>query len=314
MKVIITGGAGFIGSNLANQLAKDHHEVLVIDSLFLGTVKNLNTKTSPPIKILATDIRNATLYQHFDEFKPTHVVHLAAVSSAPMFQDGKCSRPMEWTNVNVKGFQRILEHSRRVGARFIYASTSSLYGNVREQPPYKEDMLVRPRTFYESTLYTREILADAYFHSLGYPSIGLRFFSVYGPNETHKGKYANNITQFLWDMLEGKPPVIYGDGTQTRDFTHVNDVVRAIRLAMNKKGAHGVFNVGTGRETNFNKVVELLSEAMGEGIILPKHVKNPLENYVARTLADTTNAEKWLGFKAKIPVEKGIKMQVRDYT
>lgn len=309
MKVLITGGAGFIGSNLANQLNKQGHEVMVIDNLFLGDIKNLEDG----VKFINADVRQVELYAVFDEFKPTHVVHLAALSSAPMFGDGKADNPVEWTNVNVKGFQKILDHSKRVGAKFLYASTSSLYGNVEEQPPYPEELKVNPRTFYEATLYTREILAKAYYHSLGYPSVGFRFFSVYGPNETHKGKYANNITQFLWDMQKNKIPVVYGDGTQTRDFTHVNDVVTAIQLAMKQKNLHGVFNIGTGFDITFNQVIDLLNEELGTKIH-QKFIKNPINNYVQRTLADTGLAEQALKFKAKIPVEKGIKMQVREYS
>jgi UDP-glucose 4-epimerase len=141
----------------------------------------------------------------------------------------------------------------------------------------------------------------------------MRFFSVYGPNERHKGKYANNITQFLWAMLQDGRPEIYGDGTQSRDFIYVDDVVRALILAMNIENPKAVFNVGTGLHTSFNEIVNKLNTGLKKDI-KPVYKDNPIgKNYVSHTQADTTIAEKALGFKAQIPLDEGITKLIEAY-
>ncbi|MEM2915573.1 MAG: NAD-dependent epimerase/dehydratase family protein, partial [Candidatus Bathyarchaeia archaeon] len=137
-------------------------------------------------------------------------------------------------------------------------------------------------------------------------SVELRFFSVYGPKERFKGEYANVISQFLWSMLKDEPPIILGDGTQTRDFIHIDDVIDALILAMDKDFGCEIFNVGTGVAHNFNQIVEILNKVLGKNI-KPIYKPNPISNYVFHTLADTTKAEKILGFKAKITLEEGIR-------
>ncbi len=135
--------------------------------------------------------------------------------------------------------------------------------------------------------------------------IGLRYFSVYGPHEKSKGKYANLVSQFLWAMMEGKQPVIYGDGAQTRDFTYVEDVVRANLLAMKSDVNFGIYNVGTGKTYTLNQLVGILNQKLGI-LLSPQYVENKIKNYVQATLADTAKAKKELGFEAKISLEEGI--------
>ena len=196
--------------------------------------------------------------------------------------------------------------------KVIYASTSSLYGDF--EPPHREDMNVYPRTLYEYTMFAREHLARTYYWAFGVKSIGLRYFSVYGPNELHKGRYANVITQFLWCLLKRKQPVIYGDGLQTRDFTFVLDVAEATIMAMESEDIEcDIFNVGTGVETTFREIVRMLNNALGTDI-RAKYVPNPIKKYVYRTKADTTKAEKILGFKARVDVKSGIEKMVEIYS
>jgi UDP-glucose 4-epimerase len=139
----------------------------------------------------------------------------------------------------------------------------------------------------------------------------MRFFSVYGERERHKGRYANVITQFLWQMKRGEPPIIYGNGTQTRDYIYAEDVARCCILAMEKK-ANGVFNVGTGKAYSFNQVIEILNRILGTDI-RPIYVPNPIPNYVTHTLACTRKSERELGFKAKYSLEEGIKRLISFY-
>jgi UDP-glucose 4-epimerase len=135
--------------------------------------------------------------------------------------------------------------------------------------------------------------------------IGLRYFSVYGPHEENKKSYANLISQFMWAIRKGEQPIVYGDGSQKRDFTYVDDIVEANMLAMKSAIGLGVFNAGTGKAIAINEMIELLNRKMGTNL-KPKYIPNPISNYVHYTLADTKKAEKELGFKAKVSLEEGI--------
>jgi len=252
--------------------------------------------------------------------------------------------PKKGVNINVIGFMNIMEAAKRNNVkRVIYASSSSLYNGL--PTPFKESYVITPKTFYESSFYCREIIAKTYYLEHGLSSIGLRYFSVYGPNERHKGQFANNISQFIWDMAErGKSPVIYGDGTQTRDFTFVEDVVQANILAMGKKlrqrraysnnnndvddnkkslsqnsdninhrdeisygGGCSIYNIGTGIQTSFNQVIEIINKHLDTNI-RPTYINNPISNYVVHTNADISLARLELGYNPKWRnMEDGIK-------
>jgi UDP-glucose 4-epimerase len=149
-----------------------------------------------------------------------------------------------------------------------------------------------------------ERMAELYKRLFDVSSSGMRFFSVYGPKETAKKQYANMVTQFLWEMREGKTPLIYGDGSQTRDFTYVKDVTRALQRAM-KSDYHGILNVGTGKAYSFNDVIAILNKKLGLSV-KPQYKENPIKNYVMYTLADTSKAEKEIGFEAKYNLEEGL--------
>ena len=160
-------------------------------------------------------------------------------------------------------------------------------------------------------LQSMKRLAELYHRLYAVPSSGMRFFSVYGPREESKKQYANMVSQFLWQMRRGEEPVIYGDGGQTRDFTHVYDVVRALRLAM-ASDYQGVLNVGTGRAHSFNEVIGMINAELGTDI-KQKYIENPIKNYVRDTLADTGKCREVLGFEARISLEEGIERLVAGY-
>ncbi|MDI9643828.1 MAG: NAD-dependent epimerase/dehydratase family protein [Candidatus Verstraetearchaeota archaeon] len=303
MKFLVTGGAGFIGSNIVWRLVSEGHEVSVLDDMSLGRSENL----PKGVRIVQGDVRDRILFE--DASKGVDVVfYEAARSSSPMFSPD----PRNGVEVNVMGFLNALEAARKFGFAIVYASTSSLYS--RCEPPHSEGMAVVPGSFYEYSFLAREGAARLYHELYGVRAVGLRYFSVYGPREEAKGKYANNISQFAWEMMEGRRPVIYGDGTQTRDFIFVEDVVEANLLAMEAANHEGgeVFNVGTGVETTFNRIVELLSDELGSEA-RPLYVENPIKNYVRRTLADTTKSERLLGFKARTPLREGIRRTIEYY-
>jgi len=310
--VLVTGGAGFIGSHIVEGLAERGYSVIALDNLFLGRPENLKgimERYPGKVRFVQGDVLNEELlFKLVRENDVIAILHQAAVSSAPMF----IPDPRKGVEANVLGFLNVLEAARRFDVpKVVYASTSSVY-NVYT-PPHREDMVIKPRTFYEYSLWTREHAAWIYWDFYRIETIGLRYFSIYGPREEHKGRYANVISQFIWKILRGEPPVIFGDGSQTRDFTFVKDVVKANILAMEKKGIGGeVFNVGTGKETTFNEVVKLINQVLGTNI-QPKYVPNPIKNYVYRTGADTTKAEKILGFKAETDLLTGIRITAKYY-
>ena len=225
MKILVTGGAGFVGSNLVEALVEKKHEVVVLDNFSLGRKENLKTVLGE-VELVDGDLRD------FDLIKKTTknvdvIFNEAAASSSPMFKE----RLRDAVAVNVDGFVNILNAAKENGVKkVIYASTSSIYGN--SPPPLKEDMKVVPVNFYASTKLLNEHLAILFSKEYGLETIGLRYMSVYGPKEQSKGIYANLVSQFLWSMQKGESPVIYGDDTQTRDLTYVKDVVKANILAM----------------------------------------------------------------------------------
>lgn len=299
MNILVTGGAGFIGSNLANAFAANGHKVVVADSLFLGSPDNLTDKVIFE-KLDVTDF--AALNRLFATYPFDYVFHLAALSSVGMYTDGRAPDPRQWFDVNVGGFVNVaklcIEHKVK---KLIYASTSSMYsGNPL---PYREDQAIHPSTLYESSMYCRELIAESLKKVHGLKTVGFRFFSIYGPNEQHKGIYANLVSQFLWSMKKGERPVIYGDGSQTRDFTHVSDVVQAFELAVSTD-MEGVFNVGTGKSYSLNELIGMLNEMLGTSI-KPKYVINPLKNYVSHTLADVSKISKF-GYSPRVELKSGL--------
>jgi len=302
MKILVTGGAGFIGSNLAEKLVEDH-DVTVLDDLYIGSKKNLD---DTDIEFVEGSVMDEALVNNVCK-DCDYIFHNAAMSSSPMFKE----QPKLGMEVNVLGFMNVMKAARDNGVKkVVYASTSSLYnGNPL---PYSEMQPITAKTFYEASFRTREMVAQTYYFENDVSSIGLRYFSVYGPRESHKGKYANNISQFLWDMMKGKPAVIYGDGTQRRDFTFVNDVVSANILAMTSKINFGIFNVGTGIGTSFNDLIALINKLLGTSIE-PMYVDNPIKNYVHDTIADLSLVAKSLGYKPQWTLEKGIKFLIDYY-
>ncbi|MBN2095956.1 NAD-dependent epimerase/dehydratase family protein [Candidatus Peregrinibacteria bacterium] len=303
-RILVTGGAGFIGSNFCN-LNKEEYEVIALDNLFLGDERNL----LPDIRFIKGD---ACTKEDLDKAGPVdYVVHLAGTSSAPMFMDDGF---VEGYVNSIQSFATVLDWARRNGAKkVLYASTSSLYGN--NPLPLVEDQQVTPINHYAVTKRTYEYCARCY--NKVYPQmdiVGFRFMSVYGPNEEAKGIYANLISQFCWDIARDKAPVIYGDGTQTRDFTNVRDVAQGLILAIktDKKLGADVFNIGTGRATSVNEIVDALNKAFGKNI-KPKHIENPVkEDYVLGQYADISKIKEVLDYEPTVRLETGIKEQVES--
>ena len=300
-RILVTGGAGFIGSNLANALAADN-EVVVVDDEHLGTPANLDE---------SVEYRRASV---LDDDLPTDVdvvYHLAALSSYAMHE----ADPTTGARVNVEGFVNAVEQARQDGCEtVVYASTSSIYGSRTEPSP--EDMPVAVDTGYEASKLARERYGEYFSNHHGMSMAGLRFFSVYqgyGGAEAHKGEYANVIAQFADDVANGRNPELYGDGEQTRDFTHVDDIVRGLRLAADHE-LDGIYNLGTGEAYSFNTVVDLITDELGTAVE-PAYVENPIPEsvYVHDTCADPSKMRAATGWEPEIGFREGIRRVCAQY-
>ena len=292
--VIVTGGAGFIGSNLV-ELLSTSNTVYVIDNLHTGSLSNIReASSSGRVRFIKDSAKNMGKHAIGADV----VFHLGFPSASPMYRENP------WLVGEVAdGMIGVLEYSRKHDARVVFSSTSSIYNGIR--PPHREDAIPLVTDYYTEARIASERLSDLYAKLYGVNVAAMRFFSVYGRHEEAKGKYANLVTQFMWDMEKGKRPVIYGDGSQRRDFIHVDDVARALVMATSIKGFE-VLNVGCGRNYSLNELVGMLNGAMGLKIA-PKYIKMPVKNYVAETLADTSKAERVIGFRAKIGLDEGIR-------
>ena len=301
MNILVTGGAGFIGSNLANVLAAGN-AVTVVDDTSLGTPANLDHD----VDFVETSV--------LDDDLPTDIdvlFHLAALSSYAMHE----ADPVRGARVNVDGFVNTVEQARDDGCEtVVYASTSSIYGSRTEPSP--EDMPVTVNTGYEASKLARERYAEYFANHYGMRLAGMRFFSVYqgyGGAEAHKGEYANVIAQFADDVANGRAPVLYGDGTQTRDFTHVDDIVRGLVQAAEHE-LNGVYNLGTGEAYSFNAVVERINEELGTDVA-PEYVENPIPDsvYVHDTCADPTKMREATGWEPAVDFDEGIRQVCAQY-
>jgi UDP-glucose 4-epimerase len=289
----VTGGAGFIGSNLVEELVKKN-SVIVLDNLHSGSLDNLK-KAKDKIEIINDSCNN--IYK----LKLPNVdiiFHLGIPSSSPMYKQDPLL-----VGEAINGAVSVFEYAKKEKVKkVIFASSSSLYNGL--QPPHNESMQIRVTDFYTEARLCIERIAHLYNILYGVKAVGLRFFSVYGHHEEAKGKYANIVTQFLWEMKKGNSPIIYGDGTQKRDFVFVKDVVKACLLLANSEFEYDVFNVGTGKSYSFNEVVNILNGKLKTNV-RPTYIEMPMSNYVEHTLADTRKIQS-LGYQPEYSFEKGI--------
>ncbi len=317
-RILVTGGAGFIGSNFCN-INREKFDIVALDNLFLGDPENLhpNVKFVQGSACETEDLEKClSLFENKGEegknpAKIDAVLHLAGTSSAPMFAGE--NYVSGYLN-SVESFLRTIEFARKNGAkRFLYASTSSIYGN--QELPLSEDKPVFPTNHYSVSKLFYENACTAYHQNFPeMETIGFRFMSVYGPNEEAKGEYANLISQFIWDFFRGNSPLIYGDGTQTRDFTNVADIVQGITLAIESREKLGstVFNIGRGEGTSLNEMIKVIKKYLKTDLE-PKYIPNPVkENYIRAQHADISKISRVLGFKPQISLDEGIRLQIEN--
>lgn len=300
MKSLVTGGAGFIGSHLVDALLAAGDEVVVVDNLSTGRIKNLDHCINE-ISFYEKDIAIDNLSSEF--FGVDRVFHLAALADiVPSIQ-----QPVKYYESNVHGTLRVLEVSRDVGVKkFIYAASSSCYG-IPTTYPTPETSPIQPLYPYAMTKYLGEQLAIHWRDVYKIPVTSLRFFNVYGPRSRTSGTYGAVFGVFLAQKLNNLPFTVVGDGNQTRDFTYVTDVVSAIMAAANTNIIGKIYNVGSGRSVSVLRLIELLE---GDKVFIPKRPGEPDITY-----ADIDLISRDLGWSPKVSIEEGVArvLQEIDY-
>lgn len=294
MSTIVFGGAGFIGSNIVDQLLAMGHEVTVFDNFSEGRKENL-TVGHPNLEIIKGDVRDRALVERACDHKKW-VFHLAAMSRIqPSLED-----PTYTFDQNVMGTINVLEGARRAGAsRVIYSASSSAYGR-KNKPPHNEDMPTDCLNPYSYSKRMGEEICKMYNDVYGLSTVSLRYFNVYGPKHQESGQYATVIAIFMKQKRHGKPMTIVGDGTKRRDFTFISDIVDANILAAMNKDVTGVFNIGTGKNYSINEVAKLIE---GDTVNIEDR---PFEAF--STLADNMKAKEQLGWEPKVNLEQGLKI------
>ncbi len=303
VKAIVTGGAGFIGSHLVERLLADGHQVVAIDNFSSGSEANLaGFRDNPRFTLHRADIADgeaiAPLFAGVD-----WVFHLAALADiVPSIQ-----MPLRYHRANVDGTVMVLEAARRHGVKhLVYAASSSGYG-IPDVAPTPEDAPARPMYPYALTKHLGEQYVQHWNQCYGLPTVCLRMFNVYGPRARTAGTYGAVFGVFLAQKLAGKPFTVVGDGTQTRDFTYVTDVVEAFVMAARSDLSGAVMNIGSGNTYSINRLVELLG---GPVVHIPKRPGEP-----DCTFADTTRIRTLLGWQPRVSLEDGVQrmLEAIDY-
>jgi nucleoside-diphosphate-sugar epimerase len=302
MKILVTGGAGFIGSHVVDKLMLDGYEVVVIDDLSSGNMRNIEHHMNEPrFRFVKGDIRQALTVDKSIEGVDA-VIHEAAIVSVPL----SIENPMLTNEVNVLGTLNLLEASVKAKVkRFVYVSSCAVYGDTSKLP-INEDAPVRPLSPYASSKLAAEEHCIAFFENHGLETVRLRYFNVYGPRQA-ASEYAGVMVKFLDRIRRDQPPIIFGDGEQTRDFVYVGDAAEATLLALNRDGVAGnVFNIGTGKVVTINQLCKIFLELAGKEHLKPIFMDaKPSE--VRNSQADIKRATKLLGYRHKVPLKSGVR-------
>jgi UDP-glucose 4-epimerase len=297
-KIVVTGGAGFIGSNLVKVLSREN-EVIVIDNLSTGNLENIkNLIDKQSIAFIEGSITNLDLLNK--TFKNVdYVFHEAAIPSVPR----SVKDPIKSNYANVNGTLNVLVAARDNGVKkVVYASSSSVYGDTPVLPK-KEDMKPFPLSPYAVSKLVGEYYCQVFTQVYGLPSVSLRYFNVYGPRQDPSSEYAAVIPKFIRRILNNECPIIFGDGSQTRDFTFVRDIINANILAMKSK-VNGVFNIADGRRISINDLALLIMKIIGRDLDIVYEDSRPGD--IMHSIADISNAKEKLGYEQMFDLTKGL--------
>lgn len=306
MKILVTGGAGFIGSHLIRKLISLNHDITVMDNLSTGTLKHLPSEgfTFWHMDVRDTSIREKIKEAHFDA-----IVHLAAQTMV----DSSIRDPYFDANENVMGTVNILEAARKSGvSRVIFASTAAVYGDKEESfLPLQEDLPLKPLSFYGLTKLTIERYLELYHMLYGMNYVVLRFANVYGERQGDTGE-GGVISIFAKRIAEDKGLIIFGDGEQTRDFIYAGDIADGIVQALSTEHVNDVYNLSTGTETSLNELVKAFGRAVGKDL-KPAYVK-VREGDIYRSALSNEKAKRKLGWIPQMALDDGLRRTVEYFT
>ncbi len=303
MKYLVTGGAGFIGSNIARKLVSLGDDVVILDDFSTGKRENISDLI-PQVDLIEGDICDLDTVRRATKGVDFVLHHAAVVSVARSVDD-----PIRTNEVNVTGTLNCLIAAREAGVkRFVYAASSSAYGNSPSLPK-REDMKPDPTSPYGVSKLTGEMYCKVFNDVFGLQTVSLRYFNIFGPHQDPMSPYAAVIPIFIARILRGEPPVVYGDGNQSRDFTYIDNAVEANLLAVRSPNAAGmVFNVACGRRYTLNQLIEKLGEIMGKKI-KPEYA-DPRPGDILHSQGDISKAIEILGYRPKIDFEEGLRRTV----
>ncbi len=299
MKSLVTGGAGFIGSNLVDLLIKKKHKVIVLDNFSTGRKSNLKDHSKKNLKIIKIDIsKNQNLDKYF--FGVDYVFHLAGLADiVPSIEN-----PKKYFDSNVVGTFNVVQAAQKAKIKkFVYAASASCYGFPKYFPT-REDSKINPMYPYAFTKWQAEELIMHWNKVFKFPSISLRFFNCYGPRSRTTGAYGAVFGVFLAQKLANKPLTIVGNGKQTRDFIHVSDLVNAVLKSAYSKKTGEIYNLAGGKEVQVNKIAHLIG---GKTVRIPKRPGEP-----DRSLGDIKKIKKDLKWKPKVKIEDGVRNLLKN--
>jgi nucleoside-diphosphate-sugar epimerase len=305
MRYLVTGGAGFIGSNTVDELVRRGHSVVVLDDLSSGKEDNLAEVRNKItfVKGSITDLEAVQKVMHQAEY----VIHLAARTSVPR----SIKDPLDTSLVNVEGTLNVLVAARdNKVKRVVLAASSAAYGETIELPKV-ESMRPDPISPYGATKYIGELYAHVFRRCYGLETLSLRYFNIFGPRQDPDSPYSGVLSRFALAFLEEQQPVIFGDGQQTRDFTYVDNAVQANLLACEAPSASGVFNVGTGARVSLNQTLEQLRRISGKD--LEAKYEPPREGDIRDSQADIRKAREILGYEPAVLFEEGLERTFEWY-
>ena len=296
---VVTGGAGFIGSNLVDHLVRIDHKVIVLDNFVSGKKANLAHHKKKDVKIIMVDIsKSKNLDKYFK--KVDYVFHLAGLAEIiPSIKN-----PKKYFNTNVLGTLKVVEAAKRVGVKkLIYAASSSCYGSPKNLPTSEKEKIDIKHP-YGLTKFLGEQLVLKYATNFNMPNISFRFFNVYGPRLNMSGQYSAVFGNFLKQKKNNKPLTIVGDGKQTRDFIHVDDLTNAFIKVAKSRLVNKIYNLGSGKEISINKIANLFG---GKKTFIPKRPREP-----KRSLANISKIKKDINWKPTITIQEGIKRLLKN--